>query len=271
MNKKRRIPIPDVIATEILFLHDRTCCVCTTPGKRVQIHHINEDPEDNNISNLCVLCFDCHDETMITGGIGRKLDSNLLRKYKDNWIERVRQRKQKADEIASLKSVTGITENILVVYKTKDGVSQRDNFNYQKLLVKYLIKIAVIKQAQLSIAMEKWETGVNSIMNQGNYDMIDFYEEVLLELSTFYPQNHFNGMLPQQYFNEIISAKFLWYRLILEPEGVGSGGTIINNIVGNNVMVELKKMIVDVVQSLVNSNNLDGEINLNKWIKSWLK
>ena len=126
MAKKIRVPIPDDIAAEILFLSDRTCCVCNIRGKQVQIHHIDENPSNNNIENLSVLCFDCHDQTMIKGGFGRKLDANQIIKYRTDWLDRVKSRKEKADEIASIQTVTGSTETVLVNY-----IDNEDFLNYK--------------------------------------------------------------------------------------------------------------------------------------------
>jgi 5-methylcytosine-specific restriction endonuclease McrA len=72
---KKRTPIPAELAARLLFLSDRTCCVCRTAGKEVQIHHLDENPANNEASNLAVLCTECHDDTQLRGGFGRKLDS----------------------------------------------------------------------------------------------------------------------------------------------------------------------------------------------------
>jgi hypothetical protein len=48
MPKKLRSPIPDYVAAEVLFLHDRTCCVCHIKGRKIQIHHLDEDPSNND-------------------------------------------------------------------------------------------------------------------------------------------------------------------------------------------------------------------------------
>jgi hypothetical protein len=86
MVKRKRIKIPYEIAARVLFLSDRTCCVCRIGNKPIQIHHIDENPENNEIPNLCVLCFDCHRETQIRGGFDRKLDSDQLILYRDDWL-----------------------------------------------------------------------------------------------------------------------------------------------------------------------------------------
>ena len=274
MAKKLRVSIPDDIAADILFLSDRTCCVCNTRGKQVQIHHLDENPANNDIDNLSVLCFDCHDQTMIKGGFGRKLDSNQIIKYRNEWLERVKNRKTKADEIASVQTVTGSTKTVIVNTET---INLTDDFlNYKThddpdILKEYLDKILIIHQAQLTIAQTKWDSGVTAVMNQGNYDMIDFYEEVLIELSTFYPKGHFNSKTPNNFFSELISSKFQWHRLVLEPEGAGTGGTIVSTMTGGHVMDDLKNMIVDMVNSLLFPYEIDKQIDLNNWRAEWMK
>ncbi len=84
--RKIRIPIPDNVAAEVLFKSDRTCCVCHKKGKQVQVHHINDNPADNEPSNLAVLCLECHAQTQISGGFGRRLDAKLVTLYRDHWL-----------------------------------------------------------------------------------------------------------------------------------------------------------------------------------------
>ena len=98
--KKQRIPIPPEIVARALFLSDRTCCVCRVGNKKVQIHHIDDDPSNNSFRNLSVLCFDCHDLTQVKGGFGRRLDSGQVTLYRDSWIEAVTQ-KRASDQAAS--------------------------------------------------------------------------------------------------------------------------------------------------------------------------
>lgn len=87
MAKRKRVPVPPEISARVLFESDRTCCVCRKRGKPVQIHHLNEDPSDHALRNLAVLCFECHRETQITGGFDRKLDSNQVTLYRNDWHE----------------------------------------------------------------------------------------------------------------------------------------------------------------------------------------
>jgi hypothetical protein len=271
MAKKIRVPIPDDIAAEILFLSDRTCSVCNIRGKQIQIHHIDENPTNNSIENLSILCFECHDQTMIKGGFGRKLEANQIIKYRREWLDRVKNRKAKADEIASIQTVTGSTETVIVTNAEYEDYLDYKTYNDPNILNDYLDKIIIIHQAQMTIAQNKWDTGITLVMNQGNYDMVDFYEEVLIELSTFYPKGHFNNQTPKNYFSELISSRFLWHRLVLEPQGVGTGGTNVSTMTGGKVMTDLKEMIIDMVNSLLWPYEIEEQIDLNKWREEWRK
>jgi hypothetical protein len=63
----------------------------------------------------------------------------------------------------------------------------------------------------------------------------------------------------------------LWHRLVLEPDGVGTGGTIVSTMTGRNVMNDLRQMVVDMVNSLLCPYEIDGQIDLNKWREEWQK
>jgi len=264
--KKDRIPIPENISAKVLFLSDRTCCKCNIPGMPIQIHHIDENPANNIFENLAVLCLICHDETMSKGGFGRKLDAAQVILYRDSWNKRILERKQKADEIASINSAIGLNEN-----KTK--IDFEDNLDYKhnydrNILQKYLDKINIIHNAQQAIAQTKFDEGIHSETLKGIYDMVDFYEEVLIEISTFYPRGHFNKVHPKIYYNDLIASKFLWHRLILEPGGVGTGGWMISEIAGGNVMNDLMELVIQIVRALIFPYSIVG-INIEKWEETW--
>lgn len=269
---KKKILIPEDIAAEILFLCDHTCCKCTTRGKTIQIHHVDEMPDNNIMENLAPLCLECHNETMIKGGFGRKLNASLVTKYRAEWIDRVKNRKKQADELASIQTVTGTTQTHIV---TNTTMEEEDFLDYKtnddtELLIDYLNKILIVHKAQIMIAQTKWDTGIWNTMDEGNSDMVDFYQGVLIELSTFYPKGHFNNQIPQRYFSELISSKFHWHWFMLEPSGSGTGGRMVSILAGGSVMEELKQMIIDMVTSLHEKYVIDEKIDLDKWKNNWL-
>jgi hypothetical protein len=96
-NRKQKQAIPVDLAAHVLFKADRTCCVCRTAGKPVQIHHIDENPSNSIERNLAVLCFDCHTDTQVRGGFHRKLDADQVILYRDDWTQVVALRRAVVD------------------------------------------------------------------------------------------------------------------------------------------------------------------------------
>jgi hypothetical protein len=273
-NRKTRTPIPKDLAADTLYAFDRTCCVCNEKGKSVQIHHIDEYPSNNSLDNLSVLCFECHGETQIKGGFGRKLDSTQILKYKREWILRVKERRYQADNLVSLKTTgsekpSGESNAEFNYYEYLNNY--RDEFlitkeQEEKRLENYLQKIVEIKKTVYKFAQPNWDTGVTMTMNQASYDIVDFYEEILNELSSFYPYKHFEEE-PKKYFNELISAKYKWHRHIRETFGFGRNGTIVSTMAAGIVIVEVDKMVVEMVAEL----DIKYEICFRKWLTKWNK
>lgn len=79
---------------EAVIAAERMCCVCRTAGGGIQIHHIDEDPENNDPSNLAVLCPRHHSEAHMRGGFGRQLDARHVTHHRDTWNAIVRHRRQ---------------------------------------------------------------------------------------------------------------------------------------------------------------------------------
>lgn len=94
--------IPVEIASKVLFFSDRTCCVCRVPKKPLQIHHIDGNNANHDDGNLAVLCLDCHTDTQIKGGFGRKLDAAQVKLYRDEWLEKVGRYKYEPKELRIL-------------------------------------------------------------------------------------------------------------------------------------------------------------------------
>lgn len=89
---KKRIPIPDDLAAEVLFLADRTCCVCRNPERKIQIHHVDENPSRNTLLNLATLCADCHSDAHTTQAFARNLTALVIGRYNETWRDIVRAR-----------------------------------------------------------------------------------------------------------------------------------------------------------------------------------
>lgn len=56
---RRKIPIR--IRKEVFDLFESKCSECGESDKQLlQVHHINKNPNDNNLDNLELLCIYCH-------------------------------------------------------------------------------------------------------------------------------------------------------------------------------------------------------------------
>lgn len=63
MRSKRRIPVPLDTKRKLLLYCRHECCLCDTKVSGVResnIHHINQNPSDNRLENLILLCPNCH-------------------------------------------------------------------------------------------------------------------------------------------------------------------------------------------------------------------
>lgn len=80
---KQRVPIPPSRAAEVLLANRHACCICHK--FQVQIHHIDEDPSNNEAANLAVLCLEHHDLASMKGSLSRKLSAKEIREFKRQW------------------------------------------------------------------------------------------------------------------------------------------------------------------------------------------
>ncbi|WP_110456007.1 HNH endonuclease signature motif containing protein [Shewanella algidipiscicola] len=260
---KNRVPIPSDLSAEVMFSSDRTCCVCRERGKATQIHHIDEDPSNNKLENLSLLCLECHNDTQLKGGVGRKLNAPLVIKYRDEWMERVSERRKIADERAVSRQVGDVS----ISQQIETQVSRPHlPVELKDPPMDYINSLPEFKQALLSQAQPKWDTGLTATMVQANYDYIDSLTGVLVTLSNYYSPAQFGEQSAQKYFSEIISSRFQWHRTISEPHGPGTGGTIVNVTVGGSVMSDLEKMVEDMVMALV---DYDDSFDWRGWPKRW--
>src|SRR5471030_322313 len=127
MKSKKKSTIPPDLAARVLFKADRTCCVCRTAGKPVQLHHIDEDPSNSIERNLAVLCLDCHTDTQIRGGFHRKLDGDQVVLYRDDWNQVIAQRRAAIDARA-IATETERTVELKSLTTTLDILKERQQF-----------------------------------------------------------------------------------------------------------------------------------------------
>jgi hypothetical protein len=111
----QRKPIPTSVEGKILFLADHTCSICTTRYKDVQIHHIDEDPANNDLANLIVVCLDCHSRVTGRRGLGRAYARGEVRSYKRSWEARVHASRGAYKSVSARRQRQLITQIDLIV------------------------------------------------------------------------------------------------------------------------------------------------------------
>lgn len=87
---KKRPKVPKRTEADLMFFNEHTCCICREKGKDVEIHHIDSDKKNNDMSNLSVLCLDCHSKVTGKRGRGRSYTPLEVSKNKRDWEYKVK-------------------------------------------------------------------------------------------------------------------------------------------------------------------------------------
>lgn len=264
---KQRTTIPADSVAVVMLACDRTCCVCQVPGKFVQIHHIDEDPSNHAEDNLVALCFQCHGETQIRGGFGRKLDAEQVRLFRKTWNERVAMRRHVADELAT-RSLAGadkrtgpITEDLAPWGSGPPAIPERIS------LTAYVNALPEIREAAYSAA-DAGFSGSTVEMIEATSLVIDVIREALVRLVRYYPKGHF-GDDPEQFIDQQISSRYLWHGHIAASGGHGYSGTIVGPITSAGVLADLEHMVEQIIGALTMGDDLGGAEGWDLWRQKW--
>jgi hypothetical protein len=230
-----RTPIPEDASAEVLFRHDHTCCICQERGKYVQIHHIDDDPSNNDLSNLAVLCLQCHNDTQIKGGFGRKRSATEVKKFRDDWVKRVTERWRQADEILVQKQVglDNIEVNTIETWEPPSDMA----------LIAYVRSIPDIVRTAYELARPEWDTHATNSMAQATYQVIDVVR-IWVQLAAWFPPNHFGNKPAPHYLNDLVASRFELRYALMEPEGPRTRGTMIRPMVAYGVLLDLQEVLI---------------------------
>jgi len=256
-----RTPIPEDIAADVMFRHDRTCCVCNRPGRPVQIHHIDEDPSNHNPQNLAVLCLEDHELTQVKGGFGRKLRGPEVTKNRDDWVRRVRERREAADKII----VERMTAKAILDAASRQEVEWSPP--PEAILVAFVNALPDTLRYIYKEASPLWSSIARPDMLHGTQIVLDVLEQAWLRLSTWFPPNHFDDMPADKYFSNYIANRYAWNQALGEPGGLGNGGREAGIIAAGATLRDVEQAIVDTVQNLgaFMLNDFDFDIWHARW------
>lgn len=115
-------------------------------------------------------------------------------------------------------------------------------------------------------AQEGWDTGITAEMIEASYDVIDFLEYVWLRLAQFYPENHWGGRSAEEYIRSYITDRFSFHWAKHEPDGPGTGGTIVGVLTGGDVIADLEALIADTVSAMFMYSE---DFDFGQWKAEW--
>lgn len=217
----------------------------------MQIHHINEDPAENTEANLAVLCLECHNETQVTGGFGRHLAPSDVIAHRDEWVRRVRERRDRADEIV----VSRLARSSEA--ESRPGPAPR------AALLPYAQSLPEALGKAYELARPSWEEGSMADSRQATYDVIDVVERMLVHLAAWCPPNHFGGVAAETFFSQHVTSRFLWHRGLAEA---AYGGNITVQIAASAVLADIEADVAALVQTLIAEKHPDEWAS---WTRRW--
>ena len=264
-NRKFRISVPQPTVAVVLFAADRTCCKCRIAGRAVQVHHIDDDPANNDPRNLAVLCLECHNETLVQGGFGRQLTGEQIVIYRDDWHRRVLTRRDDADRLSSKAMAATACQFSIVVPAAPPQIPD------QTCLLALVRSLPELRRLAYRAAQSRWAGSTLDIV-EGCWDVIRVFESSWVALASYYPAAHFGQEDSRDYFSSLIAERAGWHYLCGSTGGVGYSGTIVQVMTARAVLGEVERMIEETVLSLT-GGNLGGpddlEIDLDAWRASW--
>jgi hypothetical protein len=271
MVKKERTPITEKLAGIVLFASDHTCCKCRVEGRTVQIHHIDEDPSNNDEGNLSVLCLECHNGTQMRGGFGRGLSPEEISRYRDDWLERVRKRRDEADALASAAMARanasprrGTAAAIEWVPPVGLAPATPDREGLDDFIA---ILPELRRQAYIMMQARNAVTTLDTVAAYGALN--DVLRAALVKLLSYYPDNHFAEAGPAAYVSAVVSASTHWHYLRTNTSGVGLSGSLVqvNTVIG--VVRDLERMVEQTVGTLTGTDVREPDPFDEDWQARW--
>ena len=130
----------------------------------------------------------------------------------------------------------------------------------------FINNLPKLKKVVKESSQELWDSGITANMRQGNYDLINSLQDCWVKLEEFYPPIHFDDTEPREYISEYTKRPCTFHRANMEPDGPGTGGSIVHVMAGGGVIEDLEKMIEETVCTLsLNSDSIDFE----DWKQQW--
>lgn len=201
----------------------------------------------------------CHHETLLQGGFGRTLNPDLVVRFRNDWVKRVSERRVKADGLAAAR----MAESPRAASASEEAKALSAP---RKELAIYVRDLPGILAKSVALAAPGRESGVTQSMVQATDELTGVLVQILVHLASWFPKDHFDGQSASEYFSLYISNRAKWRRALAEPDGVGTGGTLVRITTAYGVFEDARAAVDDVVSALfVNQRGFD----LPQWRMQW--
>jgi hypothetical protein len=112
----KRIKIPSKTQAKIQTKNLGVCCVCKERGIGTNIHHLDNNPSNNNEENLALLCVQEHDQHHRPHAYDKtkhlELGADRIREFKREWEQTVEECKSENPKILAVVNAYGDFANI---------------------------------------------------------------------------------------------------------------------------------------------------------------
>ncbi|OBU28970.1 hypothetical protein C0W66_19890 [Photobacterium kishitanii] len=164
--------------------------------------------------------------------------------------------------ISILASLLSLLALVVPAYLIRKKHKMNDINKNQIHLIKNLLDR---KESSFLRAREKWDTGVNFKLREGNEIVHSFYKDVWLQLASMFPSGNFGNMSNEEYLESFIKERYDHHYAEADSKGLGEGALAFIIVTGD-VNDDLDSKIIELVSDLSSSCN---DINLATWVKNW--
>ena len=228
---KHRTRIPKEVAAQVRWLSDDTCCICNNTENKIQLHHIDENPQNHDLKNLAVLCLECHNKTHQKGGVARSLDPYYVTTCRNKWHAAVEFRREEANK-SDIKRRTGGRNSENQPKDKRQGRKDKrqsrldfieeSNFEFEVSFIKTLPKWKRELSQQYTEKIKGKEKNIDLLNARNEYK--NALISILVTLANFYHPEYFEDQSPKEFFEKIMSERHFLYTMVTEPYGRGTGG-----------------------------------------------
>ena len=114
--KPKRKKIPPQVKETLLNMNAGVCCVCKSRGLGVNFHHIDENPSNNALENIAVLCVkdhDAHHRPEAYSVNHRELGAEKIKAYKFEWEAFVLETQKENPKVLAVVNTYGSDDNVI--------------------------------------------------------------------------------------------------------------------------------------------------------------